>query len=270
MPAAKKIEEQSWDIPLEDFEWRPLFSFDSAQGRTGQYAAYPDARTVAKHLDRLFTPWGWKDEYTLAGNSVVCHLSIKDKEANEWVTKSDIGVASNQEPQKGAFSDAFKRAAAKWGVGRNAYDITGIYGPVDDKDRMPKKAPDGRPMEEWLVDKAYAALRDNATRPLSSDSVPAPEPVPAPAPAAEVVEDLEVPDEEWQSFMSIVKALPAEGKGLVKSWWEENGSGTSQPQRDIDQETFSELFSQVKRIQEKVAVDLVKSELGGSEDTEPF
>lgn len=38
-------------------------------------------------------------------------------------SKEDVGVESDNEGEKGEFSDAFKRAAVKWGVGRFLYDM---------------------------------------------------------------------------------------------------------------------------------------------------
>jgi hypothetical protein len=41
---------------------------------------------------------------------------------NGWVWKSDIGSYSDIESVKGGVSDAIKRAAVQWGVGRDLYD----------------------------------------------------------------------------------------------------------------------------------------------------
>jgi hypothetical protein len=62
----------------------------------------------------------WQDQYVdRVDGSVRCGLSILVE--GEWVTKWDVGSASDIEPEKGAYSEAFKRAAVKWGVGRDLY-----------------------------------------------------------------------------------------------------------------------------------------------------
>jgi hypothetical protein len=50
-----------------------------------------------------------------------------------WVWKSDCGTESNVEKQKGEASDAFKRAAVMWGVGRFLYSLDIVKLPVKEK-----------------------------------------------------------------------------------------------------------------------------------------
>lgn len=96
----------------------------SKDRKKASVVAYIDARDVMKLLDEVVGPENWKDAYTTldpACKSVQCSLSVKV--GDEWVAKEDIGTASEYEAEKGAFSDAFKRAAVKWGVGRFLYDL---------------------------------------------------------------------------------------------------------------------------------------------------
>ena len=90
--------------------------------------AYIDARTVMDRLDQVVGPGNWSDGYRLvsAGDgefAVECTLSLFG------VSKSDIGVADEEDdgsqasPSKSAYSDALKRAAVKWGIGRYLYRI---------------------------------------------------------------------------------------------------------------------------------------------------
>lgn len=93
-----------------------------AGDKKGSVVAYIDARDVMKLLDEVVGPENWKDEYhVLLNNDVRCRLSIKC--GDDWIGKEDVGTPSNQDAEKGAFSDAFKRAAVKWGVGRFLYDM---------------------------------------------------------------------------------------------------------------------------------------------------
>lgn len=128
-------------IPLEKVEWRvdsePKVDRD---GKTRcRFVPYLDGRDIADLLDDWVGPFGWSDKYengTIDGKfGLWCHLSIYDAEHDRWVTKSDIGVPSNMEAQKGCVSDAFKRAGcAKWGVGRNVYDLPTLRAVCDTYD----------------------------------------------------------------------------------------------------------------------------------------
>lgn len=116
--------------------------------------AYIDARDVMDRLDAVCGVSGWRDEYitepprmvrkTKRGwngaqdehyneqicGRVICKLSIRD-ESGEWVTKSDGAGETNVEGEKGGISDAFKRAAVKFGIGRDLYRLDSHYYPID-------------------------------------------------------------------------------------------------------------------------------------------
>jgi hypothetical protein len=82
---------------------------------------YIDARYVMDTLDRVVGPANWQSIFEDAGPGAArCRLGIRVEE--DWVWKSDVGTASNFEPEKGAHSDALKRAAVHWGIARDLYD----------------------------------------------------------------------------------------------------------------------------------------------------
>jgi len=83
--------------------------------------SYVDARQVMDLLDEVVGPQNWQDHYREVAGKVYCDLTIKVED--EWITKSDCGTASHFEAEKGQASDAFKRAAVKWGIGRFLYSI---------------------------------------------------------------------------------------------------------------------------------------------------
>lgn len=83
--------------------------------------AYLDARQVAELLDQVCGAENWQDKYEMVGPNLVCSIGIRVN--GEWVYKSDTGTVSDIDGEKGHFSDAFKRAAVKWGVGRFLYDL---------------------------------------------------------------------------------------------------------------------------------------------------
>lgn len=87
-----------------------------------QCVAYIDARDVMDLLDAVCGVENWKDEYQYTNNQWLCGLSIRTNNG-DWVTKWDTGTSGDIEAEKSAISDAFKRAAVKWGVGRFLYDL---------------------------------------------------------------------------------------------------------------------------------------------------
>ena len=87
----------------------------------GMALAYIDARDVMERLDEVCGPAGWQCEYPHAGDKTVCRIGLKV--GDEWVWKSNGAGDTDHEAEKGALSDAFKRAAVCWGVGRYLYDL---------------------------------------------------------------------------------------------------------------------------------------------------
>ena len=83
--------------------------------------AYVDARDVAEQLDNIVGPANWTDHYQDVKGNLFCSIGINVN--GTWVYKSDCGVASRTEKEKGESSDAFKRAAVKWGINRDAYKV---------------------------------------------------------------------------------------------------------------------------------------------------
>lgn len=85
---------------------------------------YVTARTVMNRLDAVVGPENWRDSYVPLQNGILCTLAIRLPDG-EWVDKSDAGghAGMNDEgdDEKSAFTDAFKRAAVKWGIGRIFY-----------------------------------------------------------------------------------------------------------------------------------------------------
>lgn len=83
--------------------------------------AYIDSRDVQNRLDDVVGPENWQSDYKDINGKVYGGIAIKI--AGDWVWKWDCGSESNVEKEKGEASDAFKRAAVKWGVGRFLYDL---------------------------------------------------------------------------------------------------------------------------------------------------
>lgn len=92
--------------------------------------AYIDARLVEERLDEVVGCENWSDAYdVLSDGSVTCRLAVRF--GGEWVTKTDVGSPSEQpdggDRMKAAFSDALKRAAVKFGIGRYLYRLPSVW-----------------------------------------------------------------------------------------------------------------------------------------------
>lgn len=83
--------------------------------------SYVDARTVCNRLDSVLTPAGWNFTWTHIPGEVIVHgrLDIGG------VVREDAGYPNSNddaEPLKSAVSDALKRCAVLFGIGRHLYD----------------------------------------------------------------------------------------------------------------------------------------------------
>lgn len=87
---------------------------------------YQDARCAMDILDERLGAFGWQKKYEEIKGNVYCSIGIKNEENGEWVWKSDCGAESNIEKEKGEASDATKRAAVCWGIGRELYSAPRI------------------------------------------------------------------------------------------------------------------------------------------------
>lgn len=122
-------------FPADSVGWKP----GKVTGNRCQVLAYIRSRDVMDRLDQVVGPANWKDEYTIAQDGhVLCRLSLRIN--GEWIAKEDVGGESEQpdsgDRHKAGVSDALKRAAVKWGIGRYLYRL-GIswvdYDPVKKK-----------------------------------------------------------------------------------------------------------------------------------------
>ena len=109
--------------------------------------AYIDARLIQDRLDTVLGVENWQDRYDiLTDGSVMCRLRIRL--GGRWITKSDVGSPSEQPDSgdrlKAAFSDALKRAAVKFGIGRYLYRLPAQwvdYDPVKKQIVQPPQLP---------------------------------------------------------------------------------------------------------------------------------
>lgn len=143
------------------------FKPQSVKGNRALALAYIDCRVIQDRLDDVLGVENWMDEYEiLTDGSVMCRLKLRLN--GEWVVKTDVGSPSEQPDSgdrlKAAFSDALKRAAVKFGIGRYLYRLPAVWCDYDPQ----KKQFSGTPqLPAWAVPKPKAAAPTPAPKPAA-------------------------------------------------------------------------------------------------------
>jgi hypothetical protein len=119
-------------FPPEAVSWR-VGSMTKDKSK-GMALAFIDARDVMDRLDEVCGPENWQCRYSHANGKTVCDLGIKYD--SEFIWKADGAGDSDVEAEKGALSDAFKRAAVRHGIGRYLYTIASPWVEVDEYKRI--------------------------------------------------------------------------------------------------------------------------------------
>ncbi len=194
-------------FPQEVVGWKP----QATSGNRAMAVAYIDARDVENRLDETVGIDGWKDDFAvLADGNVVCTLSLRVN--GEWVSKTDVGGESDQKDdgdrKKAAFSDAFKRAAVKWGVGRYLYSL-------------PKQWVDFDPVKKCFAREPELPA---AFRPKAKQRPPAAQqPAATPGPVAQAPAPPKNGAEPESYGVKMVKGLRSKDKKLQKMDADEGG-----------------------------------------------
>ena len=113
-------------FPAEHVSWRPgATTQDKSKG-----IALPwiDARRVMDRLDEV-TGGLWQDAYSFpVPGRCMCRIGLMVPAADDWVWREDSAADQTDdpeaiEPEKAAITEAFRRAAVKWGIGRYLYHV---------------------------------------------------------------------------------------------------------------------------------------------------
>ena len=112
-----------------EIEWR--VGSTTNDKKKGMALAYVTNRAIQNRLDEVFGPFNWRNEYVeWKKEGQLCGISVWDSEKEQWVTKWDGADNSNMEATKGGLSDAMKRAAYQWGIGRYLYKLPAEWMPL--------------------------------------------------------------------------------------------------------------------------------------------
>ena len=121
-------------FPPECVEWRPQGK--TAPNKRVQLLPYIDARAVQDRLDDVVGVGGWSFELeplVVSGGEL---MVARGRLTILGVTRDDVGAASAWEPSKGCASDALKRAAVQFGIGRYLYALPDVHVTLDGKGKV--------------------------------------------------------------------------------------------------------------------------------------
>lgn len=220
--------------PLEEIEWRIDGKVDNGGGV--RVVPYLDVPIVTRLLDEWVGPWRWKTRYEASDKPGVmwCHLSVASGKG-EWVSKPDVGTASNFEADKGIVSDALKRVAMRqWGIGRNVFDLPilrlpqGKFRSVQDRNGN---------TQAYLTDESMTWIagelkrRGFADAAEKAESAPVPEghtdDEPEPQPEGETEEPFQPEQPAMTAAQEhVAKLVTGSGeqtKEALGEWWNEQG-----------------------------------------------
>lgn len=120
-------------FPSSEIKWKPQ---RTTQDKTrAEAVAYIDARNVSRRLDEV-VGWDWAVDYQpiLGGPqnvvSVICRLCVMGM-TRSGIGSFTMGDGSQADPWKSAESDALKRAAVNFGIGRYLYELGQTWVPYD-------------------------------------------------------------------------------------------------------------------------------------------
>lgn len=147
-------------FPPNEIEWR--VGSTNADKSKGLALAYLTARHIMDRLDETVGGTNWQDRYEFHGARTVCYLSVRLD--GEWITKADGAGDSDVEAEKGAISDALKRAAVKFGIGRYLYDLGNTWVELDEKKRI-------KPDQYHKLEKALTELTNGGLVPARTPKV---------------------------------------------------------------------------------------------------
>ena len=138
-------------FPAKSIHWR--VGATTSDEKKGIALAYIDSRDVMKRLDDVMGPDNWRARYPWSdGGRLVCEIGLRI--GGEWVWKANGAGDTQVEAEKGAFSDALKRAAVMWGIGRYLYALPNVW--VELNERKAIKTPPELP--KWATPEGYQEL----------------------------------------------------------------------------------------------------------------
>jgi len=146
-------EKLEFPFPPTAISWR--VGQKTKDGKKAMLLAYIDARDVMERLDKACGFAGWQARYPLSDSGLlICEIGLRV--GDEWLWRSNGAGDTQVEAEKGKCSDAFKRAAVLWGVGRYLYGLPSPWVEIDQYGKWEKDPT----LPAWATPSGFAAAID--------------------------------------------------------------------------------------------------------------
>lgn len=172
-------------FPSTSIQWR--VGSTNADKTRGKALPYIDARVVQNRLDDVVGAGNWKNSYAeviVNGKLLAVRCALAVKVEGEWVEKEDGANLDNidsddqaEKAIKGVYSDALKRAAVQWGIGRYLYEFDAPWVELDNGriQMVPRLPNEMLPASEHVTTPVKQATKPAVTEVKQAvDSKPAP------------------------------------------------------------------------------------------------
>jgi hypothetical protein len=154
----KNIEALTRPISPEEIEWRIVNKPSEKNKYKMSVAPYIDSRCVMERFDEAFGWDGWSDSLLVTPDGKGMIITVEVNTAAGRIQKSDSVTIDHEknkdvDAMKTAASDAIKRVAVKFGVGRDLYNYPKVaiqVKPTDSDKYMPS----------WAATKLSALVKD--------------------------------------------------------------------------------------------------------------
>ena len=143
--------------PASVIQYRVGSIYDKDNGKA-TVLSYVDARYVQDTLDSVVGPENWESRFYEAKGALFCEITINIDGVK--ISKSDCGTESDIAPAKGEASDAFKRAAVMFGIGRDLYSSETYFADLEKRG------------SKWVLPRDWKPNKTADTTPISPPAPP--------------------------------------------------------------------------------------------------
>lgn len=246
----------------DDLEWKVQTCGNGNNGIWALVVPYISARAIQARLDQVMGVAGWKNRYEpiMKGPDVagwLCFLALKFD--GEWIEKVDGADLTDIEAVKGGLSNALKRAAVQWGLGRYLYSFEKCWANVHANGKEYGKTKEGAAFR-WdppAVQAAAPAVKEAAKEPAGKAPAP-PAATQAPgAPATQTTTSSAEPTE--RQLDDVYKEVSNLGRpSLAKALWTLHGQPSQRAARYTALSTVAKALDDIdRRVGPKHASEIV-------------
>jgi hypothetical protein len=153
-------------------------------GTKGQFLAYIDARDVYNRLDEVVGCQAWDSDWEVVDAArMAVKATITLYIGDRIISKSDVGYPNgtqDEEPLKSAVSDAIKRTAVQFGIGRFLYDLDPKWVEIDSYGKPLQPLDGGSTKTEATPSDSAPARPTTPARPATATRAATPARTPVP------------------------------------------------------------------------------------------